>query len=147
MLRQSQDVSKGGVTLCQIIVMAFSQRKFGRRIILPSLQEKERKVLKLLCLQEKQKGEYIFLFVLYSFQRKTKVSCYKYLHCREKKKVSNYIFTRKTKVSYNITFFQTLLKTFSSGLCYSDRRIILTYCEKRKGNYDVCKKNKRVSSL
>ena len=43
---------------------------------------------------------------IYSFQRTTKVSRYKYLHCR-----------RKTKVSYYITFFQTLLKTFSCGLC------------------------------
>ena len=30
---------------------------------------------------------------------------------------------------------------FSCDLCYSDRRIILSYCEKRKVNYYVCKKN------
>ena len=42
----------------------------------------------------------------------------------------------KTEVSYYITFFQTLPKTaFSCGLCYSDRRIILSYWEKRKVNY------------
>ena len=35
------------------------------------LQEKESK---LLCLQE-QKGEYIMIFILYSIQRTTKVSC------------------------------------------------------------------------
>ena len=47
----------------------------------------------------------------------------------------------KTKVSYYITFFQTLLRTFSCGLCYCDGRIVLSYYEKRKGNYFVCKKN------
>ena len=64
-----------------------------------------------------------------------------YLRCRGKTKVSYYIFARKTKVSYYITFFLTLLKTFSCDHCYSYRRIILSYCEKRKVNYDVCKKN------
>ena len=53
----------------------------------------------------------------------------------------------KTKVSYYMTFFQTLLKTFSCGLCHSYGRIILSYCEKRKVNYDVCKNNKRASTL
>ena len=93
------------------------------------------------------KGEYI-IFVLYSFQRTTKVSCYKYLHCRGKTKVSYYILLReKQKRSYYITFFQTLLETFSCGLCYAHRRIILSYCEKRKVNYNACKKNKRASTL
>ena len=45
---------------------------------------KKKKVIKLSCLQEEQKGEYMMIFVLYSFQRTTKVSCYKYLH-QEKK--------------------------------------------------------------
>ena len=54
-------------------------------------------------------------------------------------------FARKTKVSYYITFFQTLLRMFSCDLCYSDRRIILSYCEKRKVNYYVCKKKKIYS--
>ena len=102
------------------------------------LQEKESKLL----LQE-QKGEYIIIFVLYSFQQTTKVSCYKYLQ----QKYHITFFARKTKASYYITFFQTLLKTFSCGLCYSDRTIIFSYCEKRKVNYDVCKKNKRASTL
>ena len=73
--------------------------------------------------------------MLHSFARKTKVLYY------------IMFFARKTKVSYYITFFQTLLKTFSCGLCYSDRKIILSYCEKRKVNYDVCKKNRRASIL
>ena len=75
------------------------------------------------------------------------MSCYKYLHCKRKTNVSYYYLTRKTKVSYYITFFQTLLKTFSRGLCYSDRRIVLSYCEKRKVNYFVCMKNQRVTTL
>ena len=42
-------------------------------------------------------------------------------------------FARNTKVSYYITFFETLLETaFSCGLCYSNRRIVLSYYEKRK---------------
>ena len=49
---------------------------------------------------------------IYSFQRTTKVSCYKYLHCRWKKSIILHSFARKTKVSYNITLFQTLLRTF-----------------------------------
>ena len=65
----------------------------------------------------------------------------------ENKSIILHFFARKTKVSYYITFFQTLLKTFSCGLCHSYGRIILSYCEKRKVNYDVCKKNKRASTL
>ena len=53
-------------------------------------------------LQEEQKGEYIIIFVLYSFHRTTKVSCYKYLHCRGKTKVSYYILLRE-KQKYHIT--------------------------------------------
>ena len=41
----------------------------------------------------------------------------------------------KTKLSYYITFFQILLKTFSCGIFYSDGKIVLFYCEKRKVNY------------
>ena len=50
------------------------------------------------------------------------------------KSVMLQIITRgKTKGSYYITFFETLLKTaFSCGLCYSNRRIVLSYYEKRK---------------
>ena len=47
----------------------------------------------------------------------------------------------KTKLSYYITFFQILLKTFSYGIFYSDGKIVLFYCEKRKVNYYVYKKN------
>ena len=65
------------------------------------------------------------------------------LYCRGKTKVSLHSFARKTKVSYYITFFQTLLKTFSYGLCYSDRRIILSYCKKRKVNYYVCRQEEQ----
>ena len=67
----------------------------------------------------------------------------------EQEKCMLQIFTMrgKTKVSYYITFFQTLLIPFSCNLCYSDRRIILSYCEKSKVNYYVCKKNKRASTL
>ena len=65
----------------------------------------------------------------------------------EKQKYLVTFFARKTKVPYYISFFQTLPKTFSCGLCYSDRSIILSYCEERKVNYYVCKKNKRASTL
>ena len=34
---------------------------------------------------------------IYSFERTTKVSCYKYLHCRGKTKVSYYILLRENK--------------------------------------------------
>ena len=47
--------------------------------------------------------------IIYSVQP-TKVSCYKYLHCRGKKSIILHSFVRKTEVSYYITFFQTLLK-------------------------------------
>ena len=66
---------------------------------------------------------------------------------RKNKSIILHSFARKTKVSYYITFFQTLLKTFSCGLCYSNRRIILSYCEKRKLNYYVCKKNNIFLSM
>ena len=56
-------------------------------------------------------------------------------------------FARKTKVSYYITFFQTLLKTFSCSPCHSDRKIVLSYSEKRKVKYYVYMKNKRASRL
>ena len=59
---------------------------------------------------------------------------------RKNKSIIIHFFVRKTKVYY-ITFFQTLLRTFSCDLCYSDRRIILSYCEERKVNYYVYKKN------
>ena len=39
---------------------------------------------------------------IYSFQRTTKVSYYKYLHCRGKTKVSYYILLRE-KQKYHIT--------------------------------------------
>ena len=67
--------------------------------------------------------------------------------CEKNKSIILHSFARKTKVSYYITFFQTLLKTFSCGLCYSDGRIILYYCEKRKVNYYVCKKNNIFLSM
>ena len=62
---------------------------------------------------------------------------------RKNKSIILHSFARKTKVSYYITFFQTLLKTFSYGLCYSDRRIILSYCKKRKVNYYVCRQEEQ----
>ena len=72
------------------------------------------------------------------------MSCYKYLYCGGKNKsIILHSFARKTKVSYYITFFQTLLKTFSYSLCYSDRRIILSYCKKRKVNYYVCRQEEQ----
>ena len=74
---------------------------------------------------EKRKVNYFFFknkrASTFNTFNEQQVSCYKYLHCRG-----------KTKVSYYITFFQTFLKTFFRGLCYSDRRIILSYCEKGK---------------
>ena len=101
---------------------------------------------------EKRKVNFMFSRtkgrVHYNTFNEQQVSCYKYLHCREKNKsIILHSFARKTKVSYYITFFQTLLKTFSCGLCHSDRRIILSYCEKRKVKYYVCMKNKRASTL
>ena len=60
---------------------------------------------------------------------------------RGKTKVSYYIILREKQKHHYVTFFQTLLRMFSCDLCYSDRRIILSYCEKRKVNYYVCKKN------
>ena len=65
----------------------------------------------------------------------------------EEKQKYHIIFARKTKVSYYITFFQTLMKMFSWSPCYSERRVVLSYCEKRKVNYYVCMKNKRASTL
>ena len=67
----------------------------------------------------------------------------------EKQKYHNLLhsFARKTKVSYYITFFQTLLKTFSCGPCHSDRKLVLSYCEERKVNYYVYMKNKRANTL
>ena len=56
-------------------------------------------------------------------------------------------FAKKTNVSYYIIFFKTLLRTFSCDLCYFDRRIISSYCEKRKVNYYIWKKNKRANTL
>ena len=76
---------------------------------------------------------------IYSFQRTTEVSCYKYLHWRGKTKVSYYILLRE-KQKYRITS-HSLLRPFSCGLCYSDGGIILSSCQKRKVNYYVCKKN------
>ena len=61
------------------------------------------------------------------------MSCYK-IHCRGKTKVSYYILLRE-KQKYITSRSSKLLKTFSCGLCYSDRRIILSYCEKRKVKY------------
>ena len=65
--------------------------------------------------------------------------------------------TVEEKQMYHITFFceknksiilhHILRKTFSCGLCYSDRRIVLSYCEKRKVNYYVCKKNNRARTF
>ena len=52
---------------------------------------------------------------------------------RKNKSIILHYFARNTKVSYYITFFETLLKTaFSCGLCYSNRRIVLSYYEKKK---------------
>ena len=62
---------------------------------------------------------------------------------RKNKSIILHSFARKTKVSYYITFFQTLLKTFSYGLCCSDGRIILSYCKKRKVNYYVCRQEEQ----
>ena len=49
------------------------------------------------------------------------------IYTERKNKYHITLFCKKRKVSYYITFFQTLLRTFSYGLCYSDRRIILSY--------------------
>ena len=108
------------ITFFQILLRPFSC----------DLGYSDRRIILSYC--DKRKVTY-YMFAkrtIYSFQRTTKVSCYKYLHCRG-----------KTKVSYYITFFQTLLRPFSCDLCYSDRRIILSYCDKRKVTYYVCKKN------
>ena len=85
--------------------------------------------------------------VHYTFSKQQKSHVRNIYTVEEKLSIILHSFARKTKVSYYITFFQTLLKTFSCGLCYSHRRIILSYCEKRKVNYDVCKRNKRASTL
>ena len=62
------------------------------------------------------------------------------------KSIILHYFARDTKVSYYITFFETLLKTaFSCGLCYSNRRIVLSYYEKMKVFFFF--KNKRASTL
>ena len=69
---------------------------------------------RLILLQEKE-SKMIIMFArrtIYSFQGTTKVSCYKYLHLEEKQKYHITSFARKTKVSYYITFFQTLLRMF-----------------------------------
>ena len=93
------------------------------------MQEKESK---LLCLQEEQ-------YIPFNEQQKCHVT--NIYTERKNKSIILHYFARKTKASYYITFFQTLLRMFSCDLCYSDRRIILSYCEKRKVNYYVCKKN------
>ena len=67
-------------------------------------------------------------------------------YTRKNKSIILHYFARNTKVSYYITFFETLLKTaFSCGLCYSNRRIVLSYYEKRKVSFFF--KNKRASTL
>ena len=59
---------------------------------------------------------------------------------RGKTSIILHYFARKDK--YHITSRSSKLswERYSCGLCYSDRRIILSCCEKRKVNY-VCKKN------
>ena len=76
---------------------------------------------------QEQKGDYIT--ILSTNNKSVRLQIFT---LRGKTSIILHYFARKTKVSYYITFFQTLLKTFSCGLCYSDRRIILSYCEKRK---------------
>ena len=90
------------------------------------MQEKESKLLYLFCIpfNEQQKCHVTNIYTE-----------------RKNKSIILHSFARKIKVSYYIPFFQTLLRTFSSDTCYSDRRIILSYCEKRKVTYYVCKKS------
>ena len=104
---------------------------------------------------------YIIIFVLYSYQPTTKVSCtniYKMYTVEEKQKYHITFFCDKTKVSYYIKFFQTLQKMFSCGLCHSYGRIIfillrekeskLCLEEEQKGDYIILSMNKcRVTNI
>ena len=97
------------------------------------------------------------------FERRTKGRVY-YNTLNEQRKchVTNiYVYTVEEKLKYHITFFceknksivlhyvlpNPLESVFLWPFSYSDRRIILSYCGKRKANYYVCKKNKRASIL
>ena len=86
-----------------------------------SLERKESKW----CLQEEQNSKYIIIFkphhILF-LSTKSKCHVTNVYIVEEYQKISHSL-ARKTKVSYYITFFQTLLKTFSCGLCYSESRI------------------------
>ena len=98
-----------------------------RRIIL-SYYEK-RKVTYYVCRKE---GQYI------PFNEQQKCHVTNIYTERKNKSIILHSFARKTKVSYYITVFQTLLKTFSTA-----RRNILSYCKKRKINYYVCRQEEQ----
>ena len=106
------------ITFFQTILRPFSCDFWysDRRIIL-SLYYEKRKVND--CLQEEQ-------YIPYNEQQKVSSQIFT-LKTEEKQKYHITFFARKIKLSYYITFFQTFLTTFSCGLCYSDRRIILSY--------------------
>ena len=88
-----------------------------RRNILSYFQKKESNLLRL---QEEQ-------YIPFNEQEKCRVT--NIYTVEENKSIILHSFARKTKVSYYITFVQTQLRPFSCDLCYSDRRIILSYYE------------------
>ena len=92
------------------------------------LQEKERKLLY---------SRYSF-FIPFNEQKCHVTNIY----TERKNKYHITLFCKKRKVSYYITFFQTLLRTFFVRPLFSDRRIILSYCDWKESTVTyVCKKN------
>ena len=65
----------------------------------------------------------------------------KYLRGEEKQKYRITLFCEKNKSIILHYVLRNSPENVFLRPCYSDRRIILSYCEKRKVNYYVCKKN------
>ena len=106
-----------------IFPVKHNTRRNRQNIYSTSMKARDVKNEKQMKLQEKEVNYYVW--------KKNKRAVHNIraivLSTKNKCRVTNiytyYILLReKTKISYYITFFQTLLKTFSCGLCYSESR-------------------------
>ena len=104
-----------------VAVTKFVYKEIWQKNHFTLLQEKESKLLY---------SRYSF-FIPFNEQQKCHVTN---IYTERKDKYHITLFCKKRKVSYYITFFQTLLRTFSCDLCYSDRRITLSYCDWKESN-------------